>query len=119
MVLEVLDKPRAIELAAAEIAGRPRSASFLQANRPKTALDSAADARPIGQRRAGNNKRTNSSGRSEARIITAHRPGSCRSRRLAIGIGMQSGNFLDESPSALATSSIVWPGIGSGRKPMK
>ena len=96
-VLEVLDQPRAVELAAAEIAGeRGQPASTQQAARIAHRIF-AADARPIGQRRAGDDQRAEQlrpqRGKDHDRpaglAVADH-------ARLAVGFRMQRDDFLDE-----------------------
>ena len=107
-------------LPAAEIAGqRGEPASAQQAARIAHRIF-AAHARPVGKRRAGDDDRAEQfrpQGRQDhdrpAGLAVADHAG------LAVGFRMQLDDFLDEQASARAMSSIVCPGIGSGRKPMK
>ena len=96
-VLEILDKPRAIELAAAKIAGeRGQPASAQQAARIAHRIF-AADASPVGQRRAGDDDRAEQlrpqrgedHDRPTGLAIADH-------ARLAVGFRMQGDDLLDK-----------------------
>src|SRR4249919_957212 len=96
-VLEVLDEPRPVELAAAEVAGeRGQPASTEQAARI-THRVLAADTRPVGQRRAGDDQgakqlrpqRGKDHDRPAGLTVADH-------ARLAVGFRMERDDFLDE-----------------------
>ena len=62
----------------------------------------------------------NNSGRSDARIMTAQPAWQLPiTHGLPSACGCKAMTFSIKIASALATASMVWPGIGSGRKPMK
>ena len=120
LVLEVLHQRRAVEDAGAEVArqrGQPRAAEQAAGVAHRVL---AAHAGPVFERRPGDDDRPEELGAEggedhhrPARLAVADHAG------LALGLGWRAITVSRKTASARVMSRMVWPGIGSGRKPMK
>ena len=118
---EVGDQIGAVEDAVAEVAGQRRQPGAAQRAAEVAHRVLAAHARPVRQRRAGQQDRPEQFGPDRghhhdlpAGLAVADRSPACLPPR-------DGGDATSstKAASAMQTSSIVWPGIGSGRKPTK
>ena len=121
LALEVLHQPGAVEDAGAEVAGQRGQPAAAEQAAGIAHRVLAPDARPVGERRAGDDDRAEELGPQRGK--DHHRPAGLAvadDAGLAVGLRMAGDDRLEERPPRRAAmSSMVWPGIGSGRKPMK
>src|SRR5262249_31838141 len=119
LVLEILHQPGAVELAVAEIAGERGQPAAAEQSAAVAHGVLAVHAGPVRQGRSGDDD-----GAKELRADGGEHHD--RPSRLAIAdhaglsaSGWSAATFSRKTASARAISSMVWPGMGSGRKPMK
>lgn len=117
---EVAHQPGAVEFAMAEIAGQRRQPRAAEQAAEVAHRVHATPAGPVGERRACQD--------DGAEQLGAHGSGHhdlpaglavADDDRLAFRFGMAGNDGFQEKASARITSSTVWPGSGSGRKPTK